>query len=68
MGSLLEIRSRQFADYILDVQTAELRRNGTKIVLQDQPFQILTTLIKHRTACHPRRAIRRLAVRHVRGF
>jgi TolB-like protein/DNA-binding winged helix-turn-helix (wHTH) protein len=35
-----------FADCILDVQTAELRRNGTKIVLQDQPFQILTTLIE----------------------
>src|SRR5689334_14220968 len=36
----------QFADYVLNLQTAELRRNGTKIVLQDQPFQILTTLIE----------------------
>ena len=35
-----------FADYILDLQTAELRRNGTRIVLQDQPFQILATLIE----------------------
>jgi len=35
-----------FADYILDLETAELRRNGTRIVLQDQPFQILTTLIE----------------------
>ena len=36
----------QFADYILDLQTAELRHNGTRIVLQDQPFQILATLIE----------------------
>ena len=35
-----------FADYILDFETAELRRNGTRIILQDQPFQILTTLIE----------------------
>ena len=35
-----------FADYILDLQTAELRRNGTPITLQDQPFQILATLIE----------------------
>ena len=36
----------KFANYTLDLETAELRRNGTKIVLQDQPFQILTTLIE----------------------
>ncbi len=35
-----------FADYSLDLETAELRRNGTKIVLQAQPFRILTTLIE----------------------
>ena len=35
-----------FADYVLDLETAELRRNGTRIVLQDQPFQILTILIE----------------------
>jgi TolB-like protein/DNA-binding winged helix-turn-helix (wHTH) protein len=34
-----------FADYSLDLQTAELRRNGTKVILQDQPFQILKTLL-----------------------
>jgi hypothetical protein len=26
----------QFADYVLDLHTAELRRNGTKLILQDQ--------------------------------
>jgi len=36
----------KFADYTLDLETAELRRNGTRIVLQDQPFQILKTLIE----------------------
>jgi TolB-like protein/DNA-binding winged helix-turn-helix (wHTH) protein/Tfp pilus assembly protein PilF len=35
-----------FADFSLDLQTAELRRNGTKTVLQDQPFQLLTTLLE----------------------
>lgn len=36
----------RFADYVLNLQTAELRRNGTKILLQGQPFQILTTLLE----------------------
>jgi len=36
----------RFADYVLDLETAELRRNGTKVILQEQPFQILTTLIE----------------------
>ena len=35
-----------FADYVLDLQTAELSRNGKKVILQEQPFQILTTLIE----------------------
>jgi len=36
----------RFADCTLDLQTAELRRNGHRIILQDQPFQILTTLLE----------------------
>ena len=35
-----------FADYVLDLQTAELRRKGHKTILQDQPFHILTTLLE----------------------
>jgi Tol biopolymer transport system component/DNA-binding winged helix-turn-helix (wHTH) protein len=35
-----------FADYTLDLQTAELRTTGTRLVLQDQPFQILTVLLE----------------------
>ena len=36
----------RFADCTLDLQTAELRRNGTRLILQDQPFQILTMLLE----------------------
>jgi len=35
-----------FADCSLDLRTAELRRNGTTITLQDQPFQILMALLE----------------------
>jgi len=35
-----------FADCSLDLRTAELRRNGTTVTLQDQPFQILTALLE----------------------
>lgn len=37
----------RFADCTLDLQTAELRRNGTNVTLQDQPFQILTMLLEN---------------------
>jgi Tol biopolymer transport system component/DNA-binding winged helix-turn-helix (wHTH) protein len=36
----------RFADFVLDLQTAELRRNGDRIILQDQPFQILAALLE----------------------
>jgi Tol biopolymer transport system component/DNA-binding winged helix-turn-helix (wHTH) protein len=34
-----------FGDCVLDLDTAELCRNGTKTSLQSQPFQILTALL-----------------------
>lgn len=34
-----------FADFSVDLQTAELRRNGHKIILQDQPFMVLKSLL-----------------------
>jgi len=37
----------RFADCTLDLQTAELRRNGARAILQDQPFQILTALLEN---------------------
>jgi len=36
----------RFEGHELDVRTRELRRNGTKIDLQEQPFLILTTLLE----------------------
>ena len=46
MGSIPNPQILSFADCSLDLQTAELRRNGTRITLQDQPFQILTALLE----------------------
>jgi len=39
-------RTVHFGDCVLDLDTAELRRNGTKTSLQSQPFQILTVLLE----------------------
>jgi DNA-binding winged helix-turn-helix (wHTH) protein len=41
-------RSRiiRFADCTIDLLTAELSRNGDRIILQEQPFQILTALLE----------------------
>jgi DNA-binding winged helix-turn-helix (wHTH) protein/Tol biopolymer transport system component len=35
----------RFGTFELDVRSGELRRNGTRIRLQDQPFQVLLTLL-----------------------
>lgn len=37
----------RFGTFEADVITGELRREGTKIRLQEQPFQILTVLLEH---------------------
>ncbi|HWR13848.1 MAG TPA: winged helix-turn-helix domain-containing protein [Terriglobales bacterium] len=39
--------SVRFAEFELDLKTAELRNNGQKTRLQDQPFQVLVTLLEH---------------------
>lgn len=39
------LQTVHFGDYILNRQTAELHKNGRTIPLQEQPFQILTTLL-----------------------
>jgi Tol biopolymer transport system component/DNA-binding winged helix-turn-helix (wHTH) protein len=36
----------RFGEFQLDLQTAELLRNGHKLILQDQPFQVLTILLQ----------------------
>src|SRR5882672_2755832 len=40
-----EPRSVQFGVFEVDLRAGELRRNGSKIKLQGQPFQILTMLL-----------------------
>src|SRR5712664_2684207 len=37
----------QFGSFEVDMKAGELRRNGTRIRLQEQPFQILTILLEH---------------------
>jgi len=36
----------QFGIFEVDMKAGELRRNGTRIRLQEQPFQILTILLE----------------------
>jgi DNA-binding winged helix-turn-helix (wHTH) protein/Flp pilus assembly protein TadD len=36
-----------FAEFELDLRTRELRTNGRRSALQEQPFQILTALLEH---------------------
>jgi Tol biopolymer transport system component/DNA-binding winged helix-turn-helix (wHTH) protein len=39
--------TRRFGVFELDLRAGELRRNGTKVKLQEQPFQVLAELIEH---------------------
>jgi Tol biopolymer transport system component/DNA-binding winged helix-turn-helix (wHTH) protein len=38
--------TRRFGVYELDLRAGELRRNGIKVKLQEQPFQVLTELLE----------------------
>src|SRR5579864_1098183 len=40
-------RVYKFGPFELSVEAAELRKNGVRLKLQDQPFQILCTLLDH---------------------
>ena len=43
-----EVRSLyRFGVFELEAHTGELRRNGTKLKLQDQPYQVLLKLLEH---------------------
>src|ERR1043166_1780268 len=41
------LRTRSFGAFEVDLKSAELRKRGIRIKLQDQPFQILTFLMEH---------------------
>ncbi len=50
----------RFGVFELDLRAAELRKNGVKLRLQDQPYQVLLKLIEHRGAIVSREELRRL--------
>src|SRR5690242_4634278 len=37
----------RFGTFEVDLEAGELRKNGLKLKLQDQPFQVLTMLLEH---------------------
>ena len=41
-------RLLQFGIFEVDLKAGELRRNGSKVRLQEQPFQVLTVLLEQR--------------------
>src|SRR5207302_4140440 len=51
-------RVARFGVYELDFRTAELRRDGLKVRLQEQPFRLLALLLEHAGDVVTREAIR----------
>ena len=49
MPAVGENRSRpvHFGTFDVDLHAGELRRNGSKVRLQEQPFKVLTVLLEH---------------------
>src|ERR1039457_5306246 len=56
MKNTLPLRVR-FDAFELDLQSGELHKSGQRVVLQDQPFQILRILIEHAGAITTREEI-----------
>ena len=46
-GSAQLVRAVRFGSFELDMRSGELRKNGLKVKLQDQPFQVLSLLLEH---------------------
>jgi TolB-like protein/DNA-binding winged helix-turn-helix (wHTH) protein/Tfp pilus assembly protein PilF len=49
----------RFGPFEVDLRTRELRKNGVKIKLQQQPFQVLVTLLQHAGDVVTREELRR---------
>jgi TolB-like protein/DNA-binding winged helix-turn-helix (wHTH) protein/Tfp pilus assembly protein PilF len=47
MADVNQSRIFRFGLFEVDVRSGELRKNGVKIKLQNQPFQVLATLLQH---------------------
>ena len=48
MESTAPVRRVRFGSFEADLNNVELRKNGLKVKLQEQPFQILALLLEHR--------------------
>ena len=48
----------RFGAFELDLRSGELRKKGTRIKLQEQPFQVLTALLQHPGAVVTREDLR----------
>jgi DNA-binding winged helix-turn-helix (wHTH) protein len=53
-------RRIRFGLFEADLNTSELRKNGLKIKLQEQPFQVLALLLEHRGELVTREELRRV--------
>src|SRR5438876_1220433 len=47
MRSYRGVRIVRFGPFDLDVRAAELRKNGERVRLQEQPFRLLSMLLEH---------------------
>jgi Transcriptional regulatory protein, C terminal len=45
--SLRQAENLRFDDFVIDLRAGRLRKNGTEVRLQEQPFQILAQLTQH---------------------
>jgi len=52
-------RTVRFGLFEVDLSADELRKNGVKIKLQDQPFRVLVTLLRHAGDVVTREELRR---------
>src|SRR6185503_990757 len=59
MRSLRGVRNVRFGDFELDLRAAELRRDGQRIRLQEQPYRLLAMLLEHPGEVVLREEIRR---------
>jgi TolB-like protein/DNA-binding winged helix-turn-helix (wHTH) protein/Tfp pilus assembly protein PilF len=58
-GDADQSRTVRFGAFEVDLRTGELRKNGLKIKLQDQPFRVLIILLRHAGDVVTREELRR---------
>jgi len=58
-GNTDQSRTVRFGLFEVDLSAGELRKNGVKIKLQDQPFRVLVTLLRHAGDVVTREELRR---------